>query len=454
MAELSPEHAADLSAAAMGRAFVAGEADPVAVTEVFLEWIAATDEPVFLTVTAERARAEAKAAAARIRAGRPASPLDGVPIAWKDLFDIAGTTTTAASALLRDTPAAEADAPVVAQAAAAGLVCLGKTNLTEFAYSGLGLNPHFGTPANPHDTAVRRAPGGSSSGSGVAVGAGLAPIAIGTDTGGSVRVPAAFNGAVGYKASEGRIDGRAVFPLSWTLDTVGPLCRTVEDCMLTEAAMRGAPATVRRADVRDLRILVSTTFFCDDIDDTVAADFEAALKRLADAGVTIDHEPVPELAESARLMAAHGTLAAVEGYQFHQARVDSDDAQKIDRRVLSRLQGGKAMKGLDVLIIQQTRKSLAESLAERLAGRLLVGPTVAHVAPEIAPLDADDALFHRVNLKTLRNTMVGNYLNTPGVTIPMAGDGLPTGLLISGNAGEDEAVLSAGLALETIIRGA
>lgn len=453
MTELSPERAADLSAAALHRAYVAADADPVAVTEVCLSRIEASDEPVFITVTPERARAEAKAAAARIRAGRPASPLDGVPIAWKDLFDVEGTPTTGASALLRNASPAEADAPVVAQLAAAGLVCLGKVNLTEFAYSGLGLNPHFGTPAMARDKAVRRVPGGSSSGSAVAVAAGLAPVAIGSDTGGSVRIPAGLNGLAGYKSSEGRIDARNVMPLSLTLDTVGPLCRTVEDCVLLDAAMRGASVTVKRADLRGIRLVSDTSFFLDDLDETVRTAYAATLARLEAAGVRIDREPVPELGEAARQMAQHGTLAAVEAYQYHQARVESDDAQAMDSRVVDRIMRGKTMTALDVIIIQQTREAMAQSLAERLDGRLLVGPTVAHVAPEIAPLEADKDLFHTVNLKTLRNTMVGNYLNTPGVAVPMAGTGLPTSFLISANRDEDDRALAAALTLEPIIRG-
>lgn len=245
------------SAATIARAMAAEELSPVAFTDCLLERIDNQTSPVFLNVTRDRAMAEARAAEARMKTGKPLSPLDGVPIAWKDLIDMKGETTTAASDIYRNAEPACDDAPIVAHAKAAGMVSLGKVNLTEFAYSGLGLNPHFGTPLNPNDPETPRSPGGSSSGSGVAVALGLAPIAIGTDTGGSVRIPAAFNGVVGYKPSERRIDSTGVFALSRTLDTVGPLAQTVEDCVLTELVLRGVvTSSVRRADVSKLRIFV------------------------------------------------------------------------------------------------------------------------------------------------------------------------------------------------------
>lgn len=453
MTELSPERAADLPAAALARAYLAGDADPVRVTDVCLERAAAYREPVFLSISAARARAEARAAARRIAAGRPASALDGVPIAWKDLFDVAGEVTTAGSALLRHNAPAKSDAPVVAQLAAAGMVCLGKVNLTEFAYSALGLNPHFGTPANAHDKAVRRVPGGSSSGSAVAVAAGLAPVAMGSDTGGSVRVPAAFNGLVGYKSSEGRIDKACVFPLSSTLDTVGPLARTVEDCILLDAAMRGALPVVQRPLASALRLVVDESLFLADCEPAVADAFEAALSRLARAGVRIERRAVPELGEAARIMAEHGTQTAVEAYQVHRERIEGSDVAAMDGRVVARILRGRAMTALDLLTVQEMRIKLARSLAASLDGAFLVGPTTPHVAPEIAPLDADPELFNAVNLKTLRNTMVGNYLNLPGVALPMASPSpLPVSFLISAPADHDEAVLGAAAALETLVR--
>jgi aspartyl-tRNA(Asn)/glutamyl-tRNA(Gln) amidotransferase subunit A len=446
---------ADLAAAPLARAFLEGEADPVAVTETLLERIAAAEgSAVFLTVTAERARSEAAAARARYRDGRPASPLDGVTVAWKDLFDMKGVVTTAGSALLRHAAPAEQDAPVVAQLAAAGMVSLGKVNLTEFAYSGLGLNPHYGTPANPHDAVTPRVPGGSSSGSAVAVAAGLATTAIGSDTGGSIRVPAAFNGIVGYKASEGRIAKDGVFPLSATLDTVGPLARTVEDLILLDAAMRGTAPTVRRAEIGTLRFVVPDTHVLEDCDDIVVSAFENAVRRLEAAGARVETAHVPELAEAARITTVHGTITAAEAYSVHRERLDSPDVSEIDGRVVARILRGKEMTAFDLVTIIAARAALAASLRDRLGGALLLAPTVPHVAPEIAPLDADPAVFNTVNLRTLKNTMVGNFLNTPGVAMPMASPSpLPVSLMVSADGGADERLLAAAAAMERIVRG-
>jgi len=456
MSELSPEAAADLSVAALSRAYLTGEADPVAVTEVCLSRIGvAKDAAIFIKVTAERARREAEAARARWAAGRPASPVDGVPVAWKDLFDMAGEVTTAASALFATAPAAEADSPVVAQLAAAGMVSLGKTNLTEFAFSGLGLNPHFGTPANPYDRETPRVPGGSSSGSAVAVAAGLAPVAIGSDTGGSVRVPAAFNGLVGAKSSEGRIDKTDVFPLSATLDTVGPLCRTVEDAILMDAALRGARPDIRRADLRGQRFVVCENVFFEDCEDHVVEAVEAAIRRLESAGAIVATLNLPEVAEAARLMADHGTLVAAEAYAFHKERIDGPEVAEIDSRVVARILRGKAMTAYDILTLQTGRQHLMASARATLDGAFLLNPTIAHVAPEIAPLDADPELFARVNLKTLRNTMIGNFLNWPGVSLPAASASpLPVGLLVSSFGGDDERLLSVAWAMEETVRTA
>ena len=454
MSEIDPERAADLSASALARAFLVGAADPVEVTEVCLARIGeAKEAAIFLAVTPERARREAAASRSRYAAGRPASPLDGVPVAWKDLFDMAGTVTTAGSALLANATPAERDSPVVAQLAAAGMVAVGKTNLTEFAFSALGLNPHFGTPANPHDATTPRVPGGSSSGSAVAVAARLVPTAIGSDTGGSVRVPAAFNGLVGHKSSEGRIRKDAVFALSDTLDTVGPLCRTVEDCVLMDAAMRGTHPVASRADLASLHIVVPETLVLEDCEPDVADAFEAAIGRLERAGVEVEWRVVPELAEAARISAEHGTLTALEAYANHRERIEGADVGEMDGRVVARILGGKRMSGLDVLTVINARRALSASLKQTLDGAFLAFPTVAHVAPEIGPLDADPDEFHKINLKTLRNTSIGNFLNTPGVAMPMASSSqMPVSLLLSATAGEDDALLSAALAVEKTVR--
>ena len=445
-------HVFHLSAAALGREIAAGATDAVAVCEAFLERIAAYDDPaVFIKLTPERARQEAEASAARHRAGRPLGPLDGVPVAWKDLFDMQGEATTAGSALYRQAPPVKTDAVAVANLAAAGMVALGKVNLTEFAYSGIGLNPHFGSPRNPHDTTTVRAPGGSSSGSGVAVAAGLSPCSIGTDTGGSVRVPAALNGVVGLKTSEGRISKQGCFALSHTLDTVGPLAHSVEDCILLDAALRGEmPGRFPQRSLRGLRLVVATNVVQDDLDDAVGANFERSLDRLSEAGAKVEHRKLDLLDEVQRVTTEHGSLTAVEAYQVHYRHIESADVEAIDPRVVARILGGKEMTGRDVIEVQQARKHLTAELGAELAGALLVMPTCPHTAPETAPLEADPELFHRVNLKTLRNTMIGNFLRTCGLAIPNGADpqGLPTSILFSAPGNADETLLTYGRALE------
>src|SRR6202167_3417986 len=270
------------SAAAIGRLIAKGGLDPVEVAEFFLDRIERDRaNPSFVVVTRERALREAATSRKRHREGRPAGPLDGVPVAWKDLVDMAGERTTAGSALFAESPPKEKDAPIVANLSAAGMVALGKTNLSEFAFSALGLNPHFGTPRNPRDPATPRIAGGSSSGSVVAVAAGLAPCAIGSDTGGSIRAPASFCGIVGFKTSEGRIDKQGVFPLSRTLDTIGPMAHTVDDCMLIDMALRGVSETpVRPLDLSGVAFVVPDKSGIDDAEAAVAANLDGVMKRL------------------------------------------------------------------------------------------------------------------------------------------------------------------------------
>lgn len=441
-----------LSAAAIGRLYLAGETDPIAVADHFLGRIrACPDKAIFLTLTEDRAKREAAASADRYRAGRPLGPLDGVPVAWKDLVNLAGTVTTAGAEVLRHAPPAAVDAPIAQNLARAGMVSLGKVNLSEFAFSGLGLNPHYGTPVNPFDPATPRIPGGSSSGSAVAVARGLAPCAIGTDTGGSVRIPAAFNGLVGLKTSEGRIDKTGVYPLSQTLDTVGPLARTVEDCILLDAALRGAVATdIRRGDLASLRIVVPENVVFDQAEDGVVANFDRALATLAAGGARIERRRFPILDEVLATGAAHGALVTAESYAWHHDLIEGPDAGRVDPRITSRITNGKRMSAYDLLQVQAMRARLKPAMVAALDGAFLAMPTVAHAAPEIAALEADVDLYHQVNLRTLRNTSLGNILALCGLALPsgLDGRGLPTGFLLSAPGGDDARLLSAGLAIE------
>jgi len=410
------------SATALGRALMAGETSAVALAEYYLS---KTDKPeaehVYISVTRERALNEAAAADQRIAAGRPLSALDGVPIVWKDLVDLEGEITTAASETRRTAAPAKRDANIAGNG---GMVCLGKTNLTEFAYSGLGLNPHYGTPRNPHSPGAARIPGGSSSGTGVAVAANLAPCGIGTDTGGSVRVPAALNGVVGFKTSEGRIEKDGVFALSTTLDTVGPLARSVEDCVHLDMIMRrAATSEVTRQDLRDAVIFVPETVALDDLDDAVAANFAASLKRLEAAGAKIERGPMQPFADSMQLIADHGTLASVEAYYLHKDLVDGPDASKVDPRVVARINGGKTMSAHSYHSILTERERMIEDCW---------------------------------NLKALRNTNLGNTLDLCGLAIPNGtdADGMPTSFLLSALGGDDDRLLGYGLGAEEVIRDA
>ena len=366
-----------------------------------------------------------------------------MPVAWKDLLDVAGTPTTAASALRRDAPAAAADAPVVARLAAAGMVCVGKTNLSELAFSGLGTNPHFGTPPNPR--APGRVPGGSSSGSAVAVAAGIVPVAIGTDTAGSIRVPAAFCRVAGFKPSAARIDRTGLLPLAPTLDSIGPLAASVADLIAVDAALRGAAdaGDPGAGGVAALHLLVPAGDLVDDVEPSVAARFAADLAALAAAGARIEHRPLAALDRARALLAEHGGMVAHEAWRGHAALLDSPDAERLDPPVLRRLREGRALPaaGYDALV--RERPGVQAALAAELGPALVALPAVAHEPPEIAPLLRDVDRFLAVNARTLRATLPLSFLDMPGVT-------LPSGLLLTGPSGADDRVLAAALAAEAV----
>jgi aspartyl-tRNA(Asn)/glutamyl-tRNA(Gln) amidotransferase subunit A len=407
-----------------------------------------------ITLTAERARAEAHASAQRHAAGRPLGPLDGVPVAWKDLFDVRGTPTTAGSATRRDVLAAPADAPAVAALAAAGMVCVGKTNLSEFAYSGLGINPHFGTPRNPADDAVARIPGGSSSGSAVAVARGVVRCAIGTDTSGSVRIPAALCGVVGFRPTATRIDRRGVFPLAPTLDTVGPLAESVAMAAAVDQALRGRPVTPLPAvDPGALSVVVPEGELVAEAEPAVAQRFEAVLAALVAAGASVDRRPIAALDEAQALMDRHGTIVLWEAREVHAQRVHGPEAGRLDRRVRARLAQATTMTAADYEVLLAERRGLQAMLATELGSALLAFPTVRHTAPAIEPLERDDDLFLEVNRRTLRSTMLGSYLDLPGISLPIGTDpaGLPIGLLLSAPPGQDDRLLANAAAVEAVV---
>jgi aspartyl-tRNA(Asn)/glutamyl-tRNA(Gln) amidotransferase subunit A len=420
-----------MTALALGAGIGDGTIDPVALTDYFLDRIERLDaeHKVYILPTPARARAEAKAAQQRQQDGRRLGPLDGVPMSWKDLFDTAGVATTFGSALFRDRLPAK-DAGVLRRATRAGMVCLGKTNLSEFAYSGLGINPTFGTPASAADDQVPRVPGGSSSGAGAGVGRGLAPAGIGSDTGGSVRIPAAWNGIVGLKTTIGRLPLDGVLPLSPSYDTAGPLTRDVADAAAIFAVLDGSrPADLAGATLKGVRLLVPTTIVLDNLDGTVADAYEAALAKLERAGAVLERRQVPEFAEAYDALATYGNVVSVEGYTLwreHLARGGNQVYAPIRERLLQ-------AEGLNAYQAEKARQLLADISARcraRYAGwRAMVLPTVAIVPPPIAELEADRAKFDAANVMSARNTRLGNLMGGCGLTIPCQPAGaLPVGL--------------------------
>ena len=435
-----------------------GHLDPCALAEETLDAIGKEgDQAIFVGLTAARAMAEAEAASRRIREGRSLGVLDGIPVAWKDLFDLEGMATTAGSTVLAGDAPASRDADVVTALKRAGMVCVGRTNMSEFAFSGLGINPHYGTPRNPASTDDHRLPGGSSSGAGVAVAAGLVPVAIGTDTGGSVRIPAAFNGVVGYKASRGRYSMRGVYPLAKSLDSLGPLTQTVQDAVWVDAAMRGrAAADLARKPLSGLSLVVPETVFFDGIEEGVADAFEQAVERLLRTGASVRRQAFPIFSQLFDLIREKGALVTAEAFALHKARLEGADAARMDPRVVARTRLGANISMPDYIGIMEARERMTAAFSEMIGkDELLVSQTLPHVAARVTPLLDDDDAFFAMNAKTLRNTQIGNFFDLCGVSIPCGtGEaGMPVGLLLSGLHGADEHVLGVAMAAEEIVRG-
>ncbi|MSU91206.1 amidase [Rhodobacteraceae bacterium 2CG4] len=405
--------APDLTAPAadMGRAIAAGRLDPVELAEAMLT--ASAEHPdIYARTTPARARAEAEAAALRARAGTRRGPLDGVPISWKDLFDTAGTATEGGSAILRGR-VPDRDARVLENATAQGLVCLGKTHMTELAFSGLGVNPVTATPPNRHDPSL--APGGSSSGAAASVGYGLAAAGIGSDTGGSVRAPSAWNDLVGFKTSVGSLPMRGVIPLCARFDTIGPLARTVEDAALLYAAMGNNRAPdLGGADPAGARFLVLDNPAVAPLDDAPQAAFEGALSRLSAAGATIGHATLAELEQAMTLT----SLFPAEAWGTWGDAI-RDRGASMHPPIRARFEAGQTIGAARFVADWQTLDRLRAGFAEATAGYdAVLLPTVAILPPRTADLLADDEEFTARNLETLRNTRVGNLMNLTGLTLP------------------------------------
>ncbi len=411
----------------------------------------------FLRTDAAAARAVADGYDAIRRSGAALPPFAGIPIAVKDLFDVAGQVTAAGSVVLADRAPATADAPVVARARAAGFIPIGRTNMTEFAYSGLGLNAHHGTPRSPWDRATGRIPGGSSSGTAVAVADGMAPVGLGTDTGGSCRIPAAFCGVVGFKPTARRIPLDGVTPLSFSLDSVGPFGRSVDCCAIVDDILAGGSGLVDPTPrpVGHVRLGVVRDLMLDDADPEVVDGFEEALTRLAASGITLVELPFPELHEIPHLYRLGG-LAAAEAWAWHRPLLETR-GDEYDQRVRTRIEPGAEASAEYYIEVVQGRRRLVELTAERLCGLdAFVSPTVAILPPPIAAFDDDDPAFYsEKNLLALRNTSVGNFLDTCSISLPVAGlpDGRPVGLMLTGHPMGDAKLLAVARTVEAGLAG-
>lgn len=403
---------------------------------------------VFTRLYPQAALAAARHADAAQAAGIALHPLAGLPVSIKDLFDVAGETTLSGSTVCQGEPVATADAPAVARLRAAGAAVLGKTNMTEFAFSGVGINPHYGTPRNPADPLLARIPGGSSSGAAVSVALGLCVAALGSDTGGSIRIPAALCGLVGFKSTQSRVPRHGAMELSRTLDTVCAMTRSVEDCLVVDGVLSGAPLAVRRRPVQGLRLAVPQTVVLDGLEPAVARAFERTLSRLSAAGAQIVNLPLTELAEIPTLNAPGG-LSAVEGYAVHHERL-ARQGGAFDPRVAARLATGAAVTAQQYLALHDRRRDWRARVEWQLQGfDALACPTVPLLAPALQPLlDADEAFF-QANGLLLRNTFTINYLDGCAFSLPCQAPGeLPVGLMLASVAGDDARLAAVALAVQ------
>ncbi|PIT77651.1 amidase [Limnohabitans sp. B9-3] len=406
---------------------------------------------VFTHVFDEQALAQARAADAARQAGKPLGALHGLPITLKDNYDMAGQTTMAGTVVCEGEPAAAQDAVSVARLRQAGAVIVGKTNMSEFAFSGVGINPHYGTPRNPCDAKVARVPGGSSSGAAVSVALGLAVAGLGSDTGGSIRIPAALCGVVGFKSTQSRIPLQGVMELSRTLDTVGAITRNVRDSLVVEGVLSQQPLLADAADLRGVRFAVPQTLFLDELDPEVALAFARALTRISAAGAQLVELPLSALSEIAA-RSQPGGFSPVEGFAAHHARL-ARAPDRIDPRVAFRMAQGKGVSALDYLELHNRRHEWISHMEAELQGfDAMLSPTVALVAPELAPLLVDDVAFFNTNRLLLRNPAAINYLNGCAFSLPcqVAGE-LPVGLMVSSLRGHDARLAAIALALEPLL---
>ncbi len=437
-------------------ALASGRISAAALTDAALDRIADRDGEgarAFITVHAESARACAAAMDALRAAGRAPSAFAGIPISIKDLYDEAGVTTQAGSVALKGARAAKVTAPSVQRLVRAGFVILGRTNMVEFAFSGLGVNPHFGTPLSPWDRATGRLPGGSSSGAGVAVADGMGFAGLGTDTGGSCRIPAALCGVVGWKPTARRVPLTGILPLAGSLDSAGPLARSVADCAIVDAIMAGAedPMPPPAARIKGLRLgLPRGTFLTDGMDGTVAAVFGRTVTRLSAAGAQVIEFDLPELDQIAAANGAGG-FAASEAWAWHHGLI-AEKADAYDPRILKRIRRGERMSAADYVELLDARARIIAAIAPRTAPfDAVICPTCPIVPPRLAEVE-EEADYNRINMLLLRNTAVGNFLDRCSISIPCHAPGeAPVGLMLTGEHMGDARLFAVAAAVEAVL---
>lgn len=418
------------------------------VTQALQAAASAPGAHVFTRLYANAALAAARHADSAQAVGVHLHALAGLPVSVKDLYDVAGEITLAGSKACQDEAPAKADAVAVARLRAAGAAIVGKTNMTEFAFSGVGINPHYGTPRNPADTTIARIPGGSSSGAAVSVALGLAVAGLGSDTGGSIRIPAALCGLVGFKSTQARVPRDGALELSRTLDTVCAMTRSVQDCLTVDAVLSGAALPVRRRPLAGLRLAVPQTVMFDGIEPAVAQAFSRAVSRLSAAGAQIVDIPLAELAEIAKLNAPGG-FSAVEAFAVHHERL-AHAKEAFDPRVAARVATGEAVTAQQYIALHDKRRDWITRVESALEGfDAVLCPTVPIVAPEIEALVASDEAFFKVNGLLLRNTFAINYLDGCSFSLPCHAAGeLPVGLMLSSIRNDDARLAAVALAVE------
>ncbi len=443
-----------ITLAKLSQALDLGETTSAALVEKCLERItdpAGEGSRTFIAFNQQSAREQASHADALRGAGKAPGPLCGIPISIKALFDIEGRVTTAGSVVLRGGPPASADAEAVRRLRAAGLVILGHTNMTEFAYSGLGLNPHYGTPRNPHDRRQGRIPGGSSSGGAVSVTDGMAAAALGTDTGGSCRIPAAFCGITGFKPTARRVPLAGAFPLSQTLDSIGPLAPSVDCCARLDAILaNGNVSAHATTDISSLRLAVLENYVIEGLTPQVSAAFERATRILEKAGAHMKSIKLPDLDRLPQLNGRGGIVAA-EAFRVHETRLSSRGSE-YDPRVSVRICKAREQAPGEYGELLRIRAEFIERAAAATAPfDAVLLPTTPMQAPLLRDLE-DDAEYGRLNLLALRNPTVANFLDRCAISMPLPlQDGLPVGLTLMGETMGDRALLGIAASIEAAL---